>query len=274
MTSGATDTVLAGIAGAIISAQLSGGRLDGQSIGRSVTDIDTAYAVQGLVGNLARDTTLGGLAGYKIGMSSAAIQDRFGLSEPILGQIFEARLYGPGAEMTAGRNQRIGVECEIAATLAADLGPKGVPYTAHSVAGRVAAIHPAIEILEDRFTRFEDASVWSLAADNMLGMGGVVAEGSANSSRFDNRKGQIAVDGDICASGMSGDLHDGGPMGCLAWLANRLAGSEAYLRAGQTVLCGGITAPHWIVPPADRRSSTILAEVSDLGRASLKLLWE
>jgi len=274
MTIGRDRRPYSRVADTILTAQLGTELLDGCEMGRVVDGADAAYLVQSIVAERASETPLGQVAGYKIGMSSGPIQGNFGLTEPIYGRVFRSRLFETGTELSVDHTRRMGVECEIAATLASDIGPEGAPYDATSIAEHVGYLHAAIEVIESRFEKLEETPVWALAADNMIGFGGVVAAGSEESEPFVSRGGRILIDGKVCDTGKSGDLAYGGPMGCLAWLANQLASTGASLCTGQVVFCGGITAPYWIEPPDDRSTSLITAEVAGFENASLTINWE
>lgn len=274
MTTGRSREPFFRVAESILTAQAGAGRLDGHDVGRVINGAEAAYLVQRLVAARAAASALGQVAGYKVGMSSRLIQGNFGLTEPVYGHVFGSRLFESGAALSVQRSRRLGVECEIAATLAGDLGPEGAPYDAAGIAGRVQSLHAAIEVIENRFANLEETPVWALAADNMIGFGGVISAGATVVEPLASRGGRILVDGEVRETGRSGDLAYGGPMGCLAWLANQLSRVGAGLRAGQVVFCGGITAPYWLEPPSDRDASEITADVTGFESARLTINWE
>ena len=258
----------------IIAARLSSRRLDGERISRLIVGPDTAYAVQQIVSERAPETALGRPVGYKIGMSTEKSQQQFRIAEPISGHVFESRLLASSTVLVTRPLQRIGVECEIAVRLGADLPLESLPYDARRASAAVESVHAAIEILEDRFTASASTSVWALAADDMLGFGGVLGEELVDFDPFASHEGTMTIDRELCAQGMTDDLQGGGPMSCLAWLANRLATGGTHLKAGQVVFCGGITAPTWVERRADMTSSSIIASITGFGRAELLIRLE
>lgn len=267
------DAKLQEIADKILLAQVNGSRLNGQDLDREIKSAEDAYAVQTLVADCADSSPLGPVAGYKIGLSSKVDQNKFGLSEPVYGRAFQARIFENNVEIEARRDQSIGVECEVAVTLAADMNQSTVPYSASSAADSVLSVHTAIEIIENRFDDLASAGVWAWAADNLLGRGGIIAAGSTAADRGVVRNGTMSIDGAVCKTGSSSELHMGGPMGCLAWLANQLSQTTSYLRAGQVVFCGGITTPYWLDPAQGQRQTQISANVDGLGTADCRINW-
>lgn len=253
----------------VIAARLSSRRLDGERISRLIVGPDTAYAVQQIVSERAPETALGRPVGYKIGMSTEKDQQRFKIAEPISGHVFESRLLASSTVLATRPMQRIGVECEIAVRLGADLPPESSPYDARRASAAVESVHVAIEILEDRFTALASTSVWALAADDMLGFGGVLGEELVDFDPFASHEGTMTIDSELRAQGKTDDIQGGGPMSGLAWLANRLATGGNHLKAGQVVFCGGITTPTWVERRADMSSSSIIASIKGFGRAEL-----
>ena len=79
---------------------------------------------------------------------------------------------------------RVGVECEIAVRLARDLVPGEAPFTADSVTAAIDAYHPAIEIVDDRYVKWETAGApthlnfWVMTQDGVrhLIQGGLAQE--------------------------------------------------------------------------------------------------
>lgn len=260
------------MADAIITARLSIEPLDADRIAAVINGSESAYAIQHLVSTRARATSLGPAVGYKIGMSTESAQRQYNIAEPISGHVFQSRLLESGAHLPVSQRRRIGVECEIAVRLGADLLPSDAPFEAHRIGKSVESYHAAIEILEDRFVRSHGASIWALAADDMLGFGGVLDERIDDFEPFTNHEGVVTIDGTIRATGLTQDLQGGSPLSGLAWLANRLATEDAPLRSGDVVFCGGITAPTWI-ESGGRSESHIEASIDGTSRVGLTIEW-
>ncbi|MEX0853768.1 MAG: hypothetical protein WD036_10885, partial [Bauldia sp.] len=111
------------IASAILDARLTAARVKALALSGEVDGAETAYAIQMRVATRAAGVALGRPAGYKIGLSGAASQRRFSVSEPVSGRIFSSRIFVGGATVPASR--RMGVECEVAVRLGRDLAGAG-----------------------------------------------------------------------------------------------------------------------------------------------------
>lgn len=261
------------IAAGILAARLTPAPLGALALAGEIDGVEAAYAVQLRVATLAAGVALGRPAGYKIGLSGAASQQSFRVSEPVSGRIFVSRIYEAGATLPIGLPRRMGVECEVAVRLGRDLQRNGTAVTPDEAACAVKDFHVGIEILEDRFDRAADASVWAIAADDVFGFGAVLGPPLDGFDPFRARDGMIAVDGEEKARGSTGNLQGGGPMATLAWLANRLAQSGDRLRAGEIVFSGGLSPPVWLGPEraGDR---VVMATLDGVGEpVDLRMRW-
>ena len=88
-----------------------------------------AYAVQaGMVSRLAE--TRGPAAGYKIAYTSAVMRERTGVGQPCYGRIPASMVYNSPATVDSSGYGAVGIECEVAVKLGADLPTSGAPYNA------------------------------------------------------------------------------------------------------------------------------------------------
>lgn len=256
---------------AIITARLGEERLDAREIAQLIVGADAAYAVQRLVSTRASATALGPAVGYKIGMSTTSAQQQYNITEPISGRIFRSRLLPSGSRLAVSPSRRIGVECEIAVRLGADL-PAGQPFDEASVGAAVDSFHVGIEVLEDRFIESQGASIWALAADDMLGFGAVIGGPLEAFDPVGGHKGAVSINGAEQAAGNTLDLQGGGPIGCLAWLARRMAAEGTPLNAGDVVFCGGVTVPVWAAPDGSSES-VIVASIDQTETVEFVIEW-
>ena len=65
----------------------------------------------------------------------------------------------------------LGAECEIAVLLAQDLPAASAPYDRAGVAGAVAALMPAFELVDDRGADYSNLFFLGVAADNAWNAG-------------------------------------------------------------------------------------------------------
>src|SRR5437868_3713061 len=86
----------------------------------------------------------GAMVGYKIGCTSAVMQQYLDIPHPCGGGVFARGVHESGASLRASDYVRVGVECEIAVRIGRDLAPSQAPFTADHVADTIDAYHPAI----------------------------------------------------------------------------------------------------------------------------------
>jgi 2-keto-4-pentenoate hydratase len=202
------------------------------------------YRIQDAVhGLLAAD--FGAQAGYKIGCTSAVMQEYLDIPHPCVGGVFEKGVHDSGVSLRAKDFVRVGVECEIAVRLARDLVPTEAPFTAEWVAESVEAYHPAIEIVDDRYVDWPGAP--TLVADDFFAAGCVLGAPVARSSAPNllDVVGRAFVNGHEAGRGTGADVL-GHPHNALAWLANHLAAGGKGLRAGEIVLTGSLIKTVWL----------------------------
>src|SRR6201995_1241000 len=97
----------------------------------------------------------GALVGYKIGCTSKVMQQYLDIPHPCGGGVFARGVHETGAVLRAADYVRVGIECEIAVRLAKDLPPGEASFTAESVAAAIEAYLPAMEIVDDRYEKWE-----------------------------------------------------------------------------------------------------------------------
>src|SRR6185437_8354167 len=112
------------------------------------------YRVQRAVHDLMLPSA-GALVGYKIGCTSKVMQQYLNIPHPCGGGVFARGVHDSGVRLSAGDFVRVGVECEIAVRLARDLPQGEAPFTEESVVEAIGAYLPAIEIVDDRYEKWE-----------------------------------------------------------------------------------------------------------------------
>ena len=204
------------------------------------------YRIQEAVRELLT-ADFGALVGYKIGCTSAVMQEYLGIPHPCGGSVFAKGIHKNGVTLSAKNFVRVGVECEIAVRLARDLVVTEAPFTAEWVAESVEAYHPAIEIVDDRYSDWTTMGVPTLVADDFCAAGCVLGKPVARSSAPDLHGvvGRAVVNGVEVARGTGADVL-GHPHNALAWLANHLAADGKGLRAGEIVLTGSLVKTVWL----------------------------
>lgn len=218
--------------------------------GAAPADIAAGYAVQRQVAD-----RLGAAppAGFKIGATTAQMQAYLGLSGPAAGFVPRDSLNASGLVVEFADFLGVGVECEIAVRLAADL--PAAPCTPEQAAAAVGEVMAAIEIVEKRYGDLSELGTPTLIADQVFHASGVLgpAIGDWRGLDLGASRGELFVDGASRGSGFGRDLL-GHPMNALAWLAGSPA-AEVFggLRAGQVVWLGSVTPPIWLDGPCEVR---------------------
>ena len=204
------------------------------------------YQVQRALHDLLRPQ-VGAVVGYKIGCTSKVMQEYLEIPHPCGGGVFERGVHDSGAKFAASDFVRVGVECEIAVELARDLLPTEEPFTAEWMGEAVEAYYPAIEIVDDRYVKWETLGAPTLIADDFFAACCVLGQPVARSAAPDLLKvtGRAIINGKEEGRGTGADVL-GHPHHALAWLANHLVTEGRGLHAGQIVLTGSLVKTVWL----------------------------
>jgi 2-keto-4-pentenoate hydratase len=208
--------------------------------------VEDGYRIQSEVHRLL-EPRLGALVGYKIGCTSEVMQQYLAIPHPCAGGVHARAAHGSGVVLNAADYVRVGVECEIAVRLGKDLVPAGVPFTRDSVAGSIECYLPAIEIVDDRYVKWETLGAPTLIADDFFAAGIVLGPPVARSAVRDllEVEGRTLINGREAGRGTGADVL-GHPHHALAWLANHLASHGTALRAGDVVMTGSLVKTVWL----------------------------
>ena len=203
----------------------------------------------------------GAFAGYKIGCTSAVMQQYIGIPHPCGGSVFAEGVHASGVSLRHADFVRVGIECEIAVRLARDLPPSQAPFTADSVAQAIETYLPAIEIVDDRYSHWQTMGAPTLVADDFFAAGCVLGKPVARSAAPEllDVIGRAVINEAEVARGTGADVL-GHPHNPLAWLANHLAASGQGLRAGQIVLTGSLVKTIWL-----NAGDRVMMDLSGLG---------
>lgn len=222
------------------------------------------YRIQRALHDLLLPQT-GAMVGYKIGCTSAVMQRYLDIPHPCAGGVFAKGVHDSGARLAAGDYVRVGVECEIAVRLARDLLPTEAPFTAEWVAEAVAAYLPAIEIVDDRYVKWESMGAPTLVADDFFAAGCVLGRAVERTAAPDLLQvtGRAVINGVEAGRGTGADVL-GHPHNALAWLANHLAAEGRGLHKGQIVLTGSLVKTVWL-----KAGDSVVMELQRLGNVAV-----
>ena len=220
-------------------------------------DLKAAYDVQAL--NNQAQVNLGlRTAGWKVGLTSLAVQQQLGVDQPDFGRLFADHesfddLPTPSSTLLQPR-----VEAEVAFALDADLHLG--PVRAVDVIRATAFVVPAIEIVASRIAKW-DITIVDTIADNASSGSYVVGSRPTLLTSVDLR--EVAMEmhgpGGVVSSG-SGAACLGHPVNAVVWLANKMIELGSPLRAGDLVLSGAL-GPMVDVKPG----ATYEAKITGLG---------
>jgi len=225
-------------------------------------DMDDAYAVQAawVRAKLAAGERI---AGWKVGLTSKAMQAALNIDIPDSGVLFDSMRFEDGATVPAGRFIQPRVEAELAFITKAPL--RG-PVTLFDVLNATDFVTPALEILDTRILRIDPASkrsrlVFDTIADNAANAGIVTGGRAMRPLDVDMRwvGAIVSRNGAVEETGLGAGVLNHPAQG-VVWLVNRLAAYGQGIEAGQVVLSGSFIRP--IEAPS---GSTITADYGPLG---------
>jgi 2-oxo-3-hexenedioate decarboxylase/2-keto-4-pentenoate hydratase len=209
--------------------------------------LDEAYAVQRRYVELAQARLeCGKPVGYKIALTTRAMQTMVGVDQPLYGQVFESRVYADGTVLQLDKHQHIGVEFEVALRLGHDIHPSGTSHTRASIAANVDGLAVAYEFIEDRNADYAQINAFSLVADNCWNAGVVIGDYQLLDLSADATT-ELKINGEVVGHGLAGDAL-GHPLEALAWLANAAGAHGHVLRAGEFVMTGSSIRTTFPVP--------------------------
>jgi 2-keto-4-pentenoate hydratase len=201
--------------------------------------LDDAYRIQDALHRLLAGAGRGEIAGWKIALTSKAMQQLTGVDQPAAGAIFSTVVHRSPAQVRAADYHHLGVEFEVAVRLADDLPAGGGPWTRASVAGRVAACLPAFELVEDGDADYTTLDAFTLIAQNTWNGGVVLGEPVADWRRADLETAvtRCWINEAPGGEGKTGDAM-GHPFEAVAWVANLLNRRGRMLQRGMLVMTG------------------------------------
>lgn len=208
--------------------------------------MDDAYAVQAAF--VALKLAAGRKRiGWKIGLTSRAMQDALKIDTPDSGVLLDDMLFESGSTVPAGRFIQPRVEAEIAFVMNSSLA--GADCTRQDIINATDYVTPALEILDTRILRRDPETgqtriITDTISDNAANAGIVTgAERHAINTHDLRWTGAIvARNGTVEETGLgAGVLND--PVTSVLWLARRMAGYGQSIKPGDIVLSGSFIRP-------------------------------
>ena len=204
--------------------------------------IPQAYTVQ--LGLIDRRVAAGETRiGWKVGLTSAAIQQQFGFHEPVFGCILDT--VPSGHVFRPGELIQPGFENELCMRIGRDL-PASI--TLDEARAAVDAVYPSLEIIETRgpFT----AQIALALADNAQQKTVVRGAPVALPADLERIEAVVTVNGQEAGRGL-GSAVLGNPLHSVVWLAKKLAEFGRHIAAGDIIMTGSFTR-QFPIAPGDR----------------------
>jgi 2-oxo-hept-3-ene-1,7-dioate hydratase len=226
-------------------------------------DIEDAYAIQQEV---TKQKLAAGrkVIGHKIGLTSKAMQQSLGISEPDYGHLFDDMLVADGTSLPHANYCVPRIEVELAFVLGDTLKGPGIGLI--DVLRATEYVVPSMEIIDARLVN--PRKIFDTVADNGAAAGIVIGGRPVAVDEIDLRwAGAILYkNAEIEETGLAAGVL-GHPALGIAWLANKLGPRGVSLKPGHLLLSGSFTRP---VHAA--KGDTIHADFGPLGGIAVQFV--
>ena len=224
--------------------------------------VEDSYAIQGVWRDAQRAAGRR-LVGRKIGLTSKAMQQATGITEPDYGVMFDDTVWQTGAVIPYDQFSNVRIEVELAFVLKEPL--EGPHCTLFDVLRATEYVTPALEIL-DSHIELEGRTIVDTISDNAA-YGGMVLGGlPMRPEQIDLRwvSALLYRNETIEETGVAAGVLNHPATG-VAWLANKIAQHGARLEAGEIILAGSFTRPMWV-----SRGDTVLCDYGQMGTVTCR----
>lgn len=215
--------------------------------------LEDAYAVQDALRALLAMRGLGAPCGWKIGCTTPVMQAYLNIPHPCAGTLYRNTVSSGETRLKATDFFKLGLECEIAVSMAADFDIRSTGRDIDALSAAVDEVMASVEIVDHRFRDFTTVPTPSLVADDFFSAGCVLGapRTCADAGDLATISGSFWIDGVPASERGAGAAILGHPLNALMWLAEHLAAREAKLRAGDVITLGSVVKT--IYPEAGTR---------------------
>jgi 2-oxo-hept-3-ene-1,7-dioate hydratase len=219
--------------------------------------IEDSYAIQGVW----RDSNVAAgrrLVGRKIGLTSKAMQQATGITEPDYGVMFDDTVWESGSTIPFDDFSNVRIEVELAFVLKEPL--EGPHCSLFDVLRATEYVTPALEVLNSHI-ELEGRTIVDTISDNAA-YGGMVLGGiPMRPDQIDLRwvAALLYRNETIEETGVAAGVLNHPATG-VAWLANKLYQHDARLETGEIILAGSFTRPMWV-----SRGDSVLCDYGPMG---------
>jgi 2-keto-4-pentenoate hydratase len=249
------------VAEALVEAETTSVWTEPLTLRHDDADIEDAYAVGRLVTEM-KVTNGRVIKGHKVGLTSRAMREITGATEPDYGTLFDNWFLDEGSRVSMSTMNRPLVEIELVFVLKEDLG--GPSVNAVDVIRATDFITPAIEVVDTRYRVGGKPGIVDSVSD-AASCGFVMVGGNQVSlTDIDVRHvgGALYKNGEVVESGTAAAVM-GNPINSVAWLARKLDEFGVVMQAGHSILSGSFIRMHPITA-----GESFVADFGSLGQIS------
>ncbi len=226
--------------------------------------VEDSYAIQGVW----RDRMIASgrtLVGRKIGLTSKAMQQATGITEPDYGVMFDDTVYRSGDSIPVDHFSNVRIEVELAFVLKEPL--EGPDATLEDALRATDYVVPALEVLNSHI-ELEGRTIVDTISDNAAYGAMVLGDTRKRVDEIDLRwvPGVLFKNGEVEETGVAAGVL-GHPATGVAWLANKFHQHGARLEAGEIILAGSFTRPMWV-----SRGDEVLCDYGPMGTISCRFI--
>lgn len=232
-------------ASALFAAEITGQQIGLLSQQYPDMSLEDAYAVQRALVEQRKDTGRR-IIGWKIGLTSRAMQSALGIDTPDSGVLFDDMRFDHGATVPEGRFIQPRIEAEIAFVMKSDLNGAA---DHQQVLDATDYVCPALEILDTRVMRSDPdtgtvRTIVDTVSDNAANAGVVLGEAQhfPNAAAMRWAGAIVKRNGVVEETGLGAGVLDD-PVTSMVWLTERLHTYGMSIRAGDIVLSGSFVRP-------------------------------
>ena len=264
------DTQITQAAEAIHAAETNRRQMSALTLEHPGMSIDDAYAIQAKWMEIKQ---AGGceLRGYKIGLTSRAMQTAMHIDEPDYGTLLDDMFFANGAGLDAADFTDPRIEVELAFVLKDRLA--GEQVTVSDVLQATDYVVPALELIAARTYRVDPGNgyvrrIQDTIADNAASGGVIMGERTISPDSADLRwcGAVLYRNGVVEETGLAAGVL-GHPANGIVWIARRFAPHGIALEPGQVLLSGSFTRPVQARP-----GDVFRADYGDLGTIDCRFI--
>jgi 2-oxo-hept-3-ene-1,7-dioate hydratase len=258
-----TDTI-ASIAAELAEADRTHGVIPRITARYPDATVEDSYAIQGVW----RDAQVAAgrrLVGRKIGLTSKAMQQATGISEPDYGVMFDDTVWQNGSIIPFDNFSNVRIEVELAFVLNAPL--EGPNCSLFDVLRATEYVTPALEVLNSHI-ELEGRTIVDTISDNAAYGGMVLGGVPMRPDQIDLRwvSALLYRNETIEETGVAAGVLNHPATG-VAWLAEKFHQHGGRLEPGEIILAGSFTRPMWV-----SRGDTVLCDYGPMGTISCRFV--